>query len=74
MEASFFKIFTEAGAIGLAFFSMVILYKLVSDHIRKNTQTNQKLADNVCENTNATKEMAKVMSEFRKLIKKRKKI
>lgn len=74
METSLIKILTEAGAIGLAILAILILYKLASDHICKSTQTNQKLADNVYENTQATKEMAKVMSEFKELLKRHIKI
>ena len=52
MDNSIIEVIIQAGAVGLAIFSMFIVWKLASNHINQNTKVLQELKDAIRELTN----------------------
>jgi len=55
MDNSIIEVIIQAGAVGLAIFSMFIVWKLSSNHINQNTKVLQELKDAIRELTNHLK-------------------
>lgn len=65
MSSDLLKTILEAGGLGVAVLVIFLFYRLASDHIRRNTDSQQKLTYHISENTKETIASRSVLNEIK---------